>query len=200
MKFFSFVELNKPDVIVGTETWLTEDLFDSEFFSPKHGFTLYRRDRIGQKGDGVIILVISDIPSEEKSEFNSDCENLWLQLYLAGSKSVLIGAYYKHHELDQYSIDELGKSLNLVKKTSFMIWLRNVFTLPKIDWQNLTTMSNCKYPTFNRECLLVFDDCLLEQVVFQPTHGKQILNLFLPLLIKRPICVVSVTMTMCQSM
>ena len=113
-QFFSFVEVNKPDIIVGTETWLTKEMFDSEFFPPELGFTIYRRDRTGQKGGGVIILVSSALSSEERSEYNSDCENLWVQLNLVGSKSVLIGAYYKPHEFDQHSLDELSKSLNIV--------------------------------------------------------------------------------------
>ena len=53
LQFFSFVELNKPDIIVGTETWLTKEMFDSEFFPPELGFTVYRRDRIGQKVVGL---------------------------------------------------------------------------------------------------------------------------------------------------
>ena len=65
-----------------------KEMFDSEFFPPELGFTVYRRDRIGQKSGGVIILVRSSLSSEEKSEFNSDCENLWVQLNLVGSKWV----------------------------------------------------------------------------------------------------------------
>ena len=80
------MELNKPDIIVCTETWPTKEIFDSEFFPPELGFKVYRRDRIGQKGGGVIILVRPALSSEEKSEFNSDCENLWVQLNLVESK------------------------------------------------------------------------------------------------------------------
>ena len=97
--------------------WLTKEIFDSEFFPPELRFTVYRRDRPGQKGGGVIILVRSALFSEEKSEFNSDCENLWVQLNFAGSKSVLIGAHYKPHEFVQHSLDELSKSLDMVKRT-----------------------------------------------------------------------------------
>ena len=82
------MELNQPDIIVGTETWLTKEMFDSEFFPPELGFTVYRRDRTGQKGGGVIILVRAALSSEEKSEFNSDWENLWVQLNLVESNSV----------------------------------------------------------------------------------------------------------------
>ena len=101
--------------MVGTETWLTNEMFDSEFFPPELGFTVYLRDRIGQKGGWVIILVRSALSSEEKSEFNSDCENLWVKPNLVGSKSVLIGAYFKPHELDQHGLHELSKSLDMMK-------------------------------------------------------------------------------------
>ena len=83
------MEFNKPNVIVGTETWLTKEILTVSFFPPELGFTVYRRDRIGQYGDG------SALSSEKKSEFNSDCENLWVQLNLVESKSVLKGTYYK---------------------------------------------------------------------------------------------------------
>ena len=110
------MELNKPDIIVGSETRLTKEMFDSEFFPPELGlnlayrggsrmltkdmfdsevfppelgFTVYRRDRIGQKGGRAIILVRSALSSERKSEFNSDFENLWVQLNLVGSRCLL---------------------------------------------------------------------------------------------------------------
>ena len=153
-------------------------MFDSEFFPPELGFTVYRRDPIGQKGGGVIILVRSALSSEEKSEFSSDCENLWVQLNLVGSKSVLIGAYYKPHEFDQHSLDELSKSLDMVKQTSSNIWLMGDFNLPKVDWQSSAPTPDCKFPTFYRKCLEVFNDCLLERTVTSPTRGKHILDLF----------------------
>ena len=40
------------------------------------------------------------------------------QLNLLGSKSALIGAYYKPHELDEPSLTELAKSLNLVNQSN----------------------------------------------------------------------------------
>ena len=52
------------------------------------------------------------------------------------------------------------------------------FNLPKVDWQSLAPTPDCKFPTFYRECLEVFNDCLLEQTVTSPTQGKHILDLF----------------------
>lgn len=42
----------KPDIIVGTESWLTSDITNSEIF-PKDLYTIYRKDRTGRKGEGV---------------------------------------------------------------------------------------------------------------------------------------------------
>ena len=55
------------------------------------------------------------------------------------------------------------------------------FNLPKVDWQSLAPTPDCKFHSFYRECLEVFNDCLLEQTVTSPTRGKHILDLFLPL-------------------
>lgn len=110
-QFFSFVDSYKPDIIVGTETWLTPDMFDNEYFPPELGFTVYRLDRTDQKGGGVIIFANSNLISDENTEYKSACENLWVQLNITRSNSVLIGAYYNLHELDQLSFEELSKSL-----------------------------------------------------------------------------------------
>ena len=80
----------------------------------------------------LLILVRSALSSEEKSEFNSDCENIWVQLNLVGSKSVLTGAFYKPHQFNQHNLDELSKSLDMVKQTSSTIWLMGDFNLPKV--------------------------------------------------------------------
>ena len=48
-QFYSFVEINNPNVIVGTETWLTSEIYSNEYFPPELGYTVYRRDRSGQR-------------------------------------------------------------------------------------------------------------------------------------------------------
>ena len=178
-QFLSFVEINKPDVIVGTETWLTPAIYDAGYFPPELGYTVYRRDRVDKKGGGVIILVNSTFISECKPEYQTNCENLWVQLHLAGSRSVLIGAYYKPQELDQQSFDEFSKSLVLVRKSNSTICLLGDFNLPKIDWETKTLKPDCPNFAFYRECLEAFEDCLLEQMVTSPTRGQNILDLFL---------------------
>ena len=133
--FYTFIDLNKPDIIVGTETWLTAEIHDNEIFLPELGYTVYMRDRIGKRGGGVIILVNSKFTSVLRSEFNTNCENLWVQLNLTGAKSVLIGAYYKPQKADPESIasfEELKKSLTLVNQTAQLFGSLGTLIYPKL--------------------------------------------------------------------
>ena len=120
----------------------------------------------------------SKFTSKFKSVYHTNCENLWVQLNLAGSKSVLIGAYYKQHESEQTSFEELIKSLTLVNQTKSTDWLLWDFNLPKVDWENLKPLPDCGHPTFYREGLEALNDCLLQQTVTSPTRGQNILDLF----------------------
>ena len=66
----------------------------------------------------------------------------------------------------------------MVKQTSSTIWLMGDFNMPKVDLQCLAPTPDCKFPIFYKECLEVFNVCLLEQTVTSPTRGKHILDLF----------------------
>ena len=53
----------KPDIVLGSETWLRPDIKTPEFFP--NGFDVYRKDRKDKKGGGVIIAVRDCIMSEQ---------------------------------------------------------------------------------------------------------------------------------------
>ena len=119
----------------------------------------------------------SKFTSELRSELNSICENLWVQLNLVGAKSVLIGAYFRPHESDPEAYQVLILNLSQPNKLNCLApWGHN---LPKVDWENLIPSPDCGHPTFYRECLEALDDCLLEKMVTSPTRGQNILDVFL---------------------
>ena len=108
-EFWALVETEKPDIVVGTESWLHPGISDSEVFPP--GYTSFRMDRkSGQRGGGVFILVHENFICTEQPEFSSDCELLWVRLQVAGSHPLYIGAYYKPKEDDFESLVQLKKS------------------------------------------------------------------------------------------
>lgn len=71
------------DIIVGSESWLDDNINDSEFISDK--FTVYRRDRYSsvmrpKKGGGVFIAVSKVLFSKRLTNFESPIEDLWVSI------------------------------------------------------------------------------------------------------------------------
>jgi hypothetical protein len=54
------METVQPDVIIGTETWLTKDIGNGEIFPAELGFDVIRRDREGDAHGGVLIASNSE--------------------------------------------------------------------------------------------------------------------------------------------
>ena len=75
-EFHCLVDAEKPDIIVGTESWLSPDtsIFNSEVFSP--GYVTFRPDRKSKKvnSGGVFILVRDNLRVTEQPEFKAGCE------------------------------------------------------------------------------------------------------------------------------
>ena len=63
----SFIETEKPDVLIGTESWLNESIQTSEIFP--ENFCILRRDRPNKGGGGVFIAVSDSLPVTERSDF-----------------------------------------------------------------------------------------------------------------------------------
>ena len=61
-----------PDIIMGTETWLSTDICDSEIFPA--GFTVLRRDRGALNNyRGVLQTIRNDLIVTRKNDYESDC-------------------------------------------------------------------------------------------------------------------------------
>ena len=79
-------------------------------------------------------------------DIQSDCEDVWIKIDLFGSKSLLIGAYYKPHEHDQHSWEEFSKSVSKAFKLNCNIWVARDFNLSKIDCDHMCPSPYCKHP------------------------------------------------------
>ena len=54
----TLLDTEKPDILIGTESWLTPDIQNSEIIPPDLGYSIFREDRTSSIGGGVFILVI----------------------------------------------------------------------------------------------------------------------------------------------
>ena len=108
-EFQCVIDTEKPDVVIGTESWLSPEISSSEIFPL--GYTAYRRDRDSKKrSGGVFVLVRDNIVCTEQTQFHTNCEMVWVKLEVAGVHLLYICAYYKPKEDDQGSLLELRRS------------------------------------------------------------------------------------------
>ena len=59
------VEDIDPHIICITESWATPDISDVEL--GKTGYVMFRKDRLGRRGGGVILYIIKSIQAYEKN-------------------------------------------------------------------------------------------------------------------------------------
>ena len=84
--FKNLIESTKPDIVIGTESWLTPDIQSSKIFP--EGYSVYRKDRKSDKkrGGGVFLMVSAKYISIQLTELDTDCEVVWAQVQLPGLK------------------------------------------------------------------------------------------------------------------
>ena len=168
-----------PDIVVGTESWLTPDIQNSEIFPTELNYSVHRRDRENNKiGGGIFILVKNSLVSTRIAEAETNCEILWVKIALNIAKPLLVGAYYKPTENDETSVTELAKSLDIVRGKGNTTWLLGDFNMPHIDWVTNSPNANCKLHSLYNAFLESLDDHNLDQMVTLPTRGENILDLF----------------------
>ena len=99
-----------PDIVIGTESWLSPDIFNGEIFPP--GYTVFRADRKSKtRSGGVFIMVRTDIVCNEQPQFKTDCEILWVKIETTGVHPLFLCAFYRPKEENQDDLIELGKSI-----------------------------------------------------------------------------------------
>ena len=88
------VEDINPHIIIGiTKSWANEDISDAELGLT--GYVMFRRNRIGRRGGGVILYVRESIQADKiKLEKEANCnEAVWCNI-VTGNSSLTIGLFY----------------------------------------------------------------------------------------------------------
>ena len=182
--FLYFLQESKPRIIIGTETWLSNDIADNEIIpiASEFNYTIYRKDHNSGNG-GVMIAVSKDILSSPVPELVTSCEMMWCicKLHFPGIKNVYICAYYRPHVSDQHSLNELNNSLAKLKEynNNSIVWLAGDFNAPDINWESACIETGSNYPTIQTNLIDIIQDHGLSQVVMEPTRCSNILDLFL---------------------
>lgn len=138
------VENSEPDIIVGTETWLNNNIFSAELLPST--YNIFRRDRADSYG-GLLIAVKNDLVCTPIFT-SKDHELLCVRLQLTRQKSFIIWAYYRPpnttcEDNARMTVAEMSKVRSDNSKSDF--WLTGDFNLPDIDWPTLSINSHL-YP------------------------------------------------------
>ena len=117
------IEVKNPDIVVGTESWLTPNHYSGEIFPQQ--YQVFRKDRKSDAHGRVFIATKLDLVAllrEDLSHPNS--ELLWVQLQYHGGGRIIIGAFYRSQQTDEAYIETLRPSLeknpvhdNICRKT-----------------------------------------------------------------------------------
>lgn len=170
--FDDLVRMTKPSVVIGTESWLNEDVANTEVFPDN--FTCYRKDR-NYHGGGVFILVDQRIPSIGISTTDDTSEAVWCQLKLSNGKSLSVCSFYRPPTGSTKEFSEF--TATATKIASDYVVVGGDFNLPDLDWNEQPIASGSSL-SFKSEMADFMNLLSLKQTVLKPTRGGHILDLF----------------------
>ena len=164
-------------VIIGTESWLTDDISDSEVF-PK-GFDIYRKDRWNRSGGGVFIAVKNTIASQAVTLPDSEIESVWCSFRCSKSRKVYVCSYYRPPDTDAHSIFELERQImNITSKDSGVnLIIGGDFNAPSVDWRTYSYIPGGRDREVCEALVGMFTLNCLEQLATTANRGENILDL-----------------------
>ena len=162
-------------MIFGTESWLGTNIKDHEVFPS--GYSVYRKDREIGRGGGVFIAVKDHIMSSQITDFDTDCEILWVKISIASCKSLYLASYYRPNATDHDSLTKLEESIAKVPKKNSHIWIAGDMNLPGLIWRSGSMKNDCPSPAQHTFFLDILADHGLVQVVDSPTREENVIDL-----------------------
>ena len=158
------------EVICVCETWLNKTVLDSELLP---GFNIFRKDRNGKIGGGVLIAVKEGLQATRRCDLERDgAEFVVVQINKVNNSSVILYTYYRPPQTYSDSLKLLNNSL-LSNPESSCIVLIGDFNLPYISWpdnQSTIPINNGGCANGEDLCELV-GDIFLHQFIEGSTHS-----------------------------
>src|SRR5271170_8008882 len=139
LKLNVFLSKHKPDIVFITETWLSEEISNSEIFP--NSYSVYRRDRHAQtNGGGVIIAVSNSISNFSIQHDEPDCELVWCCIEPSKGEKIYLGCFYRQPDNCDASLWKLYDSAVSVLGNNHerkKLILAGDFNCPGVDWVSL---------------------------------------------------------------
>ena len=147
------------------ETWLNNTVYDSELLP---GFNVFRQDRIGKIGGGVLIGVKEGLQVTRRTDLERDgVQLLVVQLNKANIKPIILYVYYRPPGSSSDGLNLLNNSL-LSNPESSCIVLVGDFNIPSTSWSDNDSTPFTSGGCPNGELI---GGNFLQQFVIGPTHS-----------------------------
>ena len=180
-QFKAFVELENPDIVLASETYLDSDIADAHFLPDD--YVSIRSDG-GKKIEGkhgVLIAHRANLLISEVKVVNRECEIVTARMQCVGSPDLFIASYYRHCDSDPTSLHALGENMSSIGSESRPI--KNLiiggdFNLPSIHWDSGTVEHPAQYgKALNQTAIDTMSNLYVSQLVEDSTRGSNILDL-----------------------
>ena len=161
----------KPNIIGITESWANNDITDAEL--GLEGYVMFRKDRMGRRGGGVLLCIKETIPAYEiELHEEADCiEVIWCKL-VTGHTTVTIGVVYRCPNITKQNNEKIHNAISEVSKGDCIIMGDFHHGNIKCDTLQSTGVEDHKF-------LCLVQDNFLTQHVSEPTSATRVLDIVL---------------------
>lgn len=142
---------------------------------PPHGYSVFRRDRLGRSGGGVLLACRDDIVCIRSDLKLSSCELIWSELACTSGSKFLFGVFYRPPDTKSDYLDLVAQSFNQISRRNIeKVFLVGDFNLPHFDWVNQLPL---QYDQIHINTFELLNDLFLTQLNHQATRNNNILEL-----------------------
>ena len=161
----------KPHIIGITESWANNDITYAEL--GLEGYVMFRKDRMGKRGGGVLLYIKETIPAYEvQLQEEADCkEALWCNL-VTGHTTITIGVVYRCANITIQNNEKIHNAISEVSKGDCIIM--GDFNHGNIKWDS----QQCS-GIEDQQLLGLVQDNFLTQHVLEPTRAVIVLDIVL---------------------
>jgi exonuclease III len=172
LEFWNLFDTYNPDIVIGTESWLNEDVSNAEVF--RGDYLTYRRDKCS-RGGGVFICVKIHIGCKELWS-DEEFEIIAVEINSRNKKfkQEIIGVYRAPNDdvrVIERLVDRTNNTINSYKRSIIC----GDLNVPRVDWNGKTEGNNLTQALVNR---LVWDNGYC-QLIEYPTRGDAVLDVYL---------------------
>lgn len=146
---------NNFNIIILTETWLNNKVFDAEILDER--YRVFRRDREsltfseGKEGGGVIIAVHKSLNSFRNYSYESHCEDLWITIDINAKRKIHLCALYLPPPVQLEHFEHFSNKISTFINELDSVMIVGDFNMSGISWSMNCTDTHSVPNNYNNQ-------------------------------------------------